>query len=172
MVPKPRGGCWSPAGAGAERSVLSLQMEDGHSLFDYSVGLNDIVQLLVRQSPAVLPAGSREKDPELSDTDSGCGSGPSESDKSSHNGEAALELEGQPGTAAPPDWAQPGFGLYKVGAGTPGAPSPLGTALCAAELLGISHIPLCGQSLSSSQALQQQRQKYQPTHKPIQCNML
>uniref|UniRef100_A0A8C6JT19 E3 ubiquitin-protein ligase UHRF n=1 Tax=Melopsittacus undulatus TaxID=13146 RepID=A0A8C6JT19_MELUD len=90
------------------------QMEDGHSLFDYSVGLNDIVQLLVRQSPAVLPAVSKEKDPELSDTDSGCGSGQSESDKSSHNGEGALELEGQPGTAAQPDWTDPGFGLYKI----------------------------------------------------------
>ncbi|NXB65621.1 UHRF1 ligase, partial [Struthidea cinerea] len=94
--------------------VLSLQMEDGHSLFDYSVGLNDIVQLLVRQSPAVLPAGSKEKDSELSDTDSGCGSGPSESDKSSHNGEGALELEGQPSTAAQPDWTSPSFGLYKI----------------------------------------------------------
>lgn len=90
-----------------------LQMEDGHSLFDYSVGLNDIVQLLVRQSPAAPPAGSRDKDPELSDTDSGCG--PSESDKSSHNGEGALELEGQPSTAAQPHWAHPCFGLYKVG---------------------------------------------------------
>lgn len=96
--------------------MLSLQMEDGHSLFDYNVGLNDIVQLLVRQSPAVPPAGSRDKDPELSDTDSGCGSGPSESDKSSHNGEGALELEGQPGTAAQPHWGHPCFGLYKVGA--------------------------------------------------------
>ncbi|NWR07649.1 UHRF1 ligase, partial [Paradoxornis webbianus] len=94
--------------------VLSLQMEDGHSLFDYSVGLNDIVQLLVRQSPAVLPAASKDKDPELSDTDSGCGSGPSESDKSSHNGEGALELEGQPGTAAQPHWSHPCFGLYKI----------------------------------------------------------
>lgn len=88
-----------------------LQMEDGHSLFDYSVGLNDIVQLLVRQSPAALP--SKEKDSELSDTDSGCGSGQSESDKSSHNGEAALELEG-PSTAAQPDWTSPSFGLYKA----------------------------------------------------------
>lgn len=97
-------------------------MEDGHSLFDYSVGLNDIVQLLVRQSPAVLPAVSKEKDPELSDTDSGCGSGQSESDKSSHNGEGALELEGQPGTAAQPDWTDPGFGLYKVRCSRAGVP--------------------------------------------------
>ncbi|NXP48447.1 UHRF1 ligase, partial [Heliornis fulica] len=89
-------------------------MEDGHSLFDYSVGLNDIVQLLVRQSPAVLPAVSKEKDSELSDTDSGCGSGQSESDKSSHNGEGAMELEVQPSTAAQPDWTDPGFGLYKI----------------------------------------------------------
>ncbi|XP_052555881.1 E3 ubiquitin-protein ligase UHRF1 isoform X2 [Tympanuchus pallidicinctus] len=89
-------------------------MEDGHSLFDYSVGLNDIVQLLVRQSPAVLPAVSKEKDSELSDTDSGCGSGQSESDKSSHNGESVMDLEGQPSTAAQSDWAGPGFGLYKI----------------------------------------------------------
>ncbi|XP_071584171.1 E3 ubiquitin-protein ligase UHRF1 isoform X2 [Heliangelus exortis] len=89
-------------------------MEDGHSLFDYSVGLNDIVQLLVRQSPAELPAVSKEKDPELSDTDSGCGSGHSESDKSSHNGEGAMELEGQPSTAPQAAWTDPGFGLYKI----------------------------------------------------------
>ncbi|XP_068091370.1 E3 ubiquitin-protein ligase UHRF1-like [Hyperolius riggenbachi] len=31
------------------------QMEDGHTLFDYSVGLNDIVQLMVRQIPAIAP---------------------------------------------------------------------------------------------------------------------
>lgn len=93
-------------------------MEDGHSLFDYSVGLNDIVQLLVRQSPALLPVASKDKDSELSDSDSGCGSGPSESDKSSHNGEGALELEAQPSTAAQPPWTNPGFGLYKVGPGS------------------------------------------------------
>ena len=29
---------------------LSLQLEDGHSLFDYDVGLNDIIQLLVRNN--------------------------------------------------------------------------------------------------------------------------
>ncbi|XP_063777449.1 E3 ubiquitin-protein ligase UHRF1-like [Pseudophryne corroboree] len=32
------------------------QMEDGHTLFDYSVSLNDIVQLMVRQLPACAPA--------------------------------------------------------------------------------------------------------------------
>ena len=29
---------------------LSLQLEDGHSLFDYDVGLNDTIQLLVRNN--------------------------------------------------------------------------------------------------------------------------
>ncbi|XP_060088856.1 E3 ubiquitin-protein ligase UHRF1 [Heteronotia binoei] len=93
------------------------QMEDGHSLFDYNVGLNDIVQLLVRQSPSVLPLASKEKDSELSDTDSGCGSGQSESDKSSNNGEGALEMEGQPSTSAQADLVNlvdPGFGYYKI----------------------------------------------------------
>uniref|UniRef100_A0A672RWK9 RING-type E3 ubiquitin transferase n=2 Tax=Sinocyclocheilus grahami TaxID=75366 RepID=A0A672RWK9_SINGR len=59
------------------------QMEDGHTLFDYNVGLNDIVQLLVRQ--ATLP---KDKEAELSDSDSGCGSAQSESDKSSTHGES------------------------------------------------------------------------------------
>ncbi|XP_073533462.1 E3 ubiquitin-protein ligase UHRF1-like [Phyllobates terribilis] len=34
------------------------QMEDGHTLFDYSVGLNDIVQLLLRQLPPPPPPPS------------------------------------------------------------------------------------------------------------------
>ncbi|TFK00154.1 ubiquitin/ISG15-conjugating enzyme E2 L6 [Platysternon megacephalum] len=90
------------------------QMEDGHSLFDYNVGLNDIVQLLVRQSPAMLPTVNKEKDSELSDTDSGCGSGQSESDKNSNNGEGTIELECQPSTVAQADSVDPGFGLYKI----------------------------------------------------------
>ncbi|KAH0625848.1 hypothetical protein JD844_034179 [Phrynosoma platyrhinos] len=91
-----------------------IMMEDGHSLFDYSVGLNDIVQLLVRQSPALQSVPSKEKDSELSDTDSGCGSGPSESDKSSNNGEGSVEMEGQPNTATQIDLVDPGFGFYKI----------------------------------------------------------
>ncbi|KAM9307770.1 E3 ubiquitin-protein ligase UHRF1-like [Gastrophryne carolinensis] len=40
------------------------QMEDGHSLFDYNVGLNEIVQLMVRQVPvssAPLPQEEKEE---------------------------------------------------------------------------------------------------------------
>ena len=43
-----------------------MQLEDGHSLFDYDVGLNDIIQLMVRPPPPPaspgpqLPASSDE----------------------------------------------------------------------------------------------------------------
>uniref|UniRef100_A0A671UE37 E3 ubiquitin-protein ligase UHRF n=1 Tax=Sparus aurata TaxID=8175 RepID=A0A671UE37_SPAAU len=68
------------------------QMEDGHTIFDYNVGLNDIVQLLIRQkAPPGDVVKSKEKEAELSDSDSGCGSTQSESDKSSTHG----EVEGQ-----------------------------------------------------------------------------
>uniref|UniRef100_A0A8C9X0J2 E3 ubiquitin-protein ligase UHRF n=1 Tax=Sander lucioperca TaxID=283035 RepID=A0A8C9X0J2_SANLU len=38
------------------------QMEDGHTIFDYNVGLNDIVQLLVRQIPTVEVVKSKDKE--------------------------------------------------------------------------------------------------------------
>ncbi|KAG7488027.1 hypothetical protein MATL_G00030690 [Megalops atlanticus] len=89
------------------------QMEDGHTIFDYNVGLNDIVQLLVRQEqPVAGPNTRKDKEAELSDSDSGCSSAQSES-SSTHG-----EMEGQtPGTSAQadlPDLIDPGFGLYKV----------------------------------------------------------
>ncbi|XP_048197885.1 E3 ubiquitin-protein ligase UHRF1 isoform X2 [Perognathus longimembris pacificus] len=80
------------------------QMEDGHTLFDYDVRLNDTIQLLVRQS-LVLPSSSKERDSELSDTDSGCCLGQSESDKSSTQGEAAGDKDALDETD---------LGLYKV----------------------------------------------------------
>ena len=87
-------------------------MEDGHTIFDYNVGLNDIVQLLVRQTPppAVLPT-RKDKEAELSDSDSGCGSAQSESDKSSTHGEAEAQASPQ---VELPGLILPGFGLYKV----------------------------------------------------------
>ncbi|GCB69093.1 E3 ubiquitin-protein ligase UHRF1 isoform X1 [Scyliorhinus torazame] len=106
-------------GVEADRQRLfyrGKQMEDAHSLFDYNVGLNDIIQLLIRQVDQVVTKGitRKEKDAELSDTDSGCGSAQSESDKNSNNGEAAMELDGQAGTSTQPDLIDPGFGLYKI----------------------------------------------------------
>uniref|UniRef100_A0A8C5LWM4 E3 ubiquitin-protein ligase UHRF n=1 Tax=Leptobrachium leishanense TaxID=445787 RepID=A0A8C5LWM4_9ANUR len=81
------------------------QMEDGHTLFDYSVGLNEIVQLMVRQMPTSVP--TKEKEVELSDSDSGCGSGHSDLDKNSNNGETVAD--GEPIPAVSVD-----SGLYKV----------------------------------------------------------
>uniref|UniRef100_A0A8C7G0V2 E3 ubiquitin-protein ligase UHRF n=1 Tax=Oncorhynchus kisutch TaxID=8019 RepID=A0A8C7G0V2_ONCKI len=69
------------------------QMEDSHTIFDYNVGLNDIVQLLVRQAtPPAAVLKSKDKEAELSDSDSGCGSAQSESDKSSTHSEAEVCL--------------------------------------------------------------------------------
>lgn len=86
---------------------ISPQMEDGHTLFDYDVRLNDTIQLLVRQSLA-LPLSTKERDSELSDSDSGYGVGHSESDKSSMHGEGAAE--GDDKTV----WEDTDLGLYKV----------------------------------------------------------
>uniref|UniRef100_A0A8D2DLS8 E3 ubiquitin-protein ligase UHRF n=1 Tax=Sciurus vulgaris TaxID=55149 RepID=A0A8D2DLS8_SCIVU len=89
------------------------QMEDGHTLFDYDVRLNDIIQLLVRQS-LMLPPSLKERDSELSDTDSGCCLGQSESDKSSTHGEAAAETDGKAGLEGEDTWDETELGLYKV----------------------------------------------------------
>ncbi|XP_023418295.1 E3 ubiquitin-protein ligase UHRF1 isoform X2 [Cavia porcellus] len=90
------------------------QMEDGHTLFDYDVRLNDTIQLLVRQSLA-LPSSQKERDSELSDTDSGCCLGQSESDKSSTHGEAATDTDSKAGLPDDEDtWVETDQGLYKV----------------------------------------------------------
>ena len=90
-------------------------MEDGHTIFDYNVGLNDIVQLLVRQARPAAGLKSKDKEAELSDSDSGCGSAQSESDKSSTHGEAEAPAAGTSGQTDAPDLVDPGFGFYKVG---------------------------------------------------------
>lgn len=90
-------------------------MEDGHTIFDYNVGLNDIVQLLVRQTlPVVEHAKSKDKEAELSDSDSGCGSTPSESDKNSTHGEVEGQTAGTSAQTNTPELIDPGFGFYKV----------------------------------------------------------
>lgn len=91
-------------------------MEDGHTIFDYNVGLNDIVQLLVRQkAPPVDVVKSKDKEAELSDSDSGCGSTQSESDKSSTHGEVEGQTAGTSAQTNTPELVDPGFGFYKVG---------------------------------------------------------
>ena len=96
--------------------LVCFQMEDGHTMFDYSVGLNDIVQLLIRQPAVDLKNKdkSKDKEAELSDSDSGCGSAQSESDKSSTHGEAEGQAAGTSAQVEAPELIDPGFGLYKV----------------------------------------------------------
>uniref|UniRef100_A0A2K5E2S0 E3 ubiquitin-protein ligase UHRF n=1 Tax=Aotus nancymaae TaxID=37293 RepID=A0A2K5E2S0_AOTNA len=89
------------------------QMEDGHTLFDYEVRLNDTIQLLVRQS-LVLPHSAKERNSELSDTDSRCCLGQSESDNSSTRGEATAETNSKAGLADKDMWVETELGLYKV----------------------------------------------------------
>ncbi|KAK1896909.1 E3 ubiquitin-protein ligase UHRF1 [Dissostichus eleginoides] len=88
------------------------QMEDGHTIFDYNVGLNDIVQLLVRQKVDVVKG--KDKEAELSDSDSGCGSTRSESDKNSTHGEAEAQIAGTSATTNTTELVDPGFGSYKI----------------------------------------------------------
>ena len=44
--------------------ISFFQMEDGHSLFDYDVGLNDLIQIMVRK---IVPVS----EPDEGKTDSG-----------------------------------------------------------------------------------------------------
>lgn len=91
------------------------QMVDGHTMFDYSVGLNDIVQLLVRQTPPSADVvKSKDKEAELSDSDSGCGSAQSESDKNSTHGELEVQAAGTSAQTDASELIDPGFGFYKV----------------------------------------------------------
>uniref|UniRef100_A0A8C7ZAD0 E3 ubiquitin-protein ligase UHRF n=1 Tax=Oryzias sinensis TaxID=183150 RepID=A0A8C7ZAD0_9TELE len=91
------------------------QMEDGHTIFDYNVGLNDIVQLLVRQKmPSAEGVKTKDKEAELSDSDSGCGSTQSESDKNSTHGEVEAQPAGTSAQTNSPELIDPGFGFYKI----------------------------------------------------------
>lgn len=98
--------------------LVSLQMEDGHTLFDYDVRLNDTIQLLVRQNlmppPSSSSSNNQERDSELSDTDSGYCLGQSESDKSSTSGEVAVEADRNAGLTEEAVYDETELGLYKV----------------------------------------------------------
>ncbi|XP_077464044.1 E3 ubiquitin-protein ligase UHRF1 [Stigmatopora argus] len=98
------------------------QMENGHTIFDYNVGLNDIVQLLIRQNTPHVEvaktndkdAKTKDKDAELSDSDSGCGSTQSESDKNSTHGEMEVQTAGVSAQTDNTQLLDCGFGFYKV----------------------------------------------------------
>lgn len=102
-------------------------MEDGQTLFDYNVGLNDIVQLLIRShtdsadSPSpipnngevmtgnVTPPSSSSTTPTPTAVTTATTASPAT--VSSNSGSA---LDSQPSTSASADLIDPGIGVYKV----------------------------------------------------------
>uniref|UniRef100_A0A4W5M9B6 E3 ubiquitin-protein ligase UHRF n=1 Tax=Hucho hucho TaxID=62062 RepID=A0A4W5M9B6_9TELE len=77
------------------------QMEDGHTLYDYNVGLNDIVQLLIRSQ-----AGDAPDSPLIS---------PSVISPSSSGPPAWLEKhDNQPSTSTRPFLIDAGIGVFKI----------------------------------------------------------
>ncbi|CAL8321716.1 unnamed protein product [Lota lota] len=93
------------------------QMEDGQTLFDYSVGLNDIVQLLIRSQtdPPDGPPDLRETPQtgvatsNFADTKTGSGTGSGSGSKSSHPAP-----DTQPSTSSRTTLVDPGIGVYKI----------------------------------------------------------
>ncbi|XP_015236110.1 PREDICTED: E3 ubiquitin-protein ligase UHRF2 isoform X3 [Cyprinodon variegatus] len=103
------------------------QMEDGLTLFDYNVGLNDIVQLLIR-SQTDPPDGPTTKDPSDLETSS-CMDNKKESSHatvneskpetvatSTKNGfrSSSPAQDAQPPTSSRSTLINPGIGLYKI----------------------------------------------------------
>ncbi|NXE27179.1 UHRF2 ligase, partial [Ardeotis kori] len=83
------------------------QLEDGHTLFDYNVGLNDIVQLLIRsESEAPTTASVTDQDGEVNSCAvSNC----KNKIKKPNNGSPS-----QPSTSSRSFLIDPGIGLYKI----------------------------------------------------------
>uniref|UniRef100_A0A8C7KGK7 E3 ubiquitin-protein ligase UHRF n=1 Tax=Oncorhynchus kisutch TaxID=8019 RepID=A0A8C7KGK7_ONCKI len=84
------------------------QMEDGHTLYDYNVGLNDIVQLLIRSQAGDAPDSPLV--PSTSNT-----SDPNNNRAKSSTPPALLEkLENQPSTSTRPFLIDAGIGVFKI----------------------------------------------------------
>ncbi|NXB81996.1 UHRF2 ligase, partial [Donacobius atricapilla] len=83
------------------------QLEDGHTLFDYNVGLNDIVQLLIRSdSEAPTTASVTDQDGEVNPSAvSNC------KNKVKKTSSGSLS---QPSTSSRSFLIDPGIGLYKI----------------------------------------------------------
>lgn len=79
-------------------------MENGYTLFDYDVGLNDIIQLLIRSDPD-LPSTSKQTDTQAKP----CSKSPPKVKKIPRVG-----ISSQPSTSARDFLIDPGIGLYKV----------------------------------------------------------
>lgn len=79
-------------------------MEDGYTLFDYDVGLNDIIQLLARPD-SDLPSTSKQSDVQAKP----CSDNPPKVKKAPR-----VRSSSQPSTSARDFLIDPGIGLYKV----------------------------------------------------------
>ncbi|XP_061207067.1 E3 ubiquitin-protein ligase UHRF2 isoform X4 [Neopsephotus bourkii] len=83
------------------------QLEDGHTLFDYNVGLNDIVQLLIRsESEAPATASVTDQD---GDVNPCAASNCKNKVKKTNSGSPS-----QPSTSSRSFLIDPGIGLYKI----------------------------------------------------------
>ncbi|KAM3655157.1 E3 ubiquitin-protein ligase UHRF2 isoform 2-T2 [Ammospiza maritima maritima] len=83
------------------------QLEDGHTLFDYNVGLNDIVQLLIRSdSEAPTTASVTDQDGEVNPC---AASSCKNKVKKTNSGSLS-----QPSTSSRSFLIDPGIGLYKI----------------------------------------------------------
>ncbi|XP_012306802.2 E3 ubiquitin-protein ligase UHRF2 isoform X4 [Aotus nancymaae] len=79
------------------------QLENGYTLFDYDVGLNDIIQLLVRPDLDHLPGTSTQTEAKP------CSNSSPKVKKAPRVGSSS-----QPSTSARARLTDPGFGIYKV----------------------------------------------------------
>ncbi|XP_028660809.1 E3 ubiquitin-protein ligase UHRF2-like [Erpetoichthys calabaricus] len=84
------------------------QMEDGQTLFDYNVGLNDIVQLLIRSQTDGPGSQGKKKDKESGSASSISGMMINNTKKSNR------QLENQPSTSARTFLIDPGIGVFKI----------------------------------------------------------
>nr|XP_013813159.1 PREDICTED: E3 ubiquitin-protein ligase UHRF2-like [Apteryx mantelli mantelli] len=83
------------------------QLEDGHTLFDYDVGLNDIVQLLIRSESEAPTASVTNQGGEVNPCAvSNC--------KNKVKRAASSRSPNQPSTSAHSFLIDPGIGLYKI----------------------------------------------------------
>ncbi|XP_039615526.1 E3 ubiquitin-protein ligase UHRF2-like [Polypterus senegalus] len=84
------------------------QMEDGQTLFDYNVGLNDIVQLLIRSQTDGPGSQGKKKVKESGSASSVSGMMINNTKKSNR------QLENQPSTSARTFLIDPGIGVFKI----------------------------------------------------------
>ncbi|XP_043370857.1 E3 ubiquitin-protein ligase UHRF2 isoform X2 [Dermochelys coriacea] len=83
------------------------QLEDGHTLFDYNVGLNDIVQLLIRTESDAPTSSLSNKDGEVNPCAvANC--------KNKVKRTTGSRSPNQPSTSARSFLIDPGIGLYKI----------------------------------------------------------